>query len=131
MRNVRPVIGSMVVGSALALSLIQIDTAGAHGAIAYDPDSGFFGAVYSYHAPSNQESIDLAEQRAIEECGTDGCEAQLWVDNACGALAAHFEDTATFGRSWGWDTREEAEREALRHCGGDCGVVAWVCDARL
>ena len=101
MRNVRPVIGSMVVGSALALSLSQIDTAGAHGAIAYDPNTGFFGAVYSYHAPTTQESIDLAEQRAIEECGTDGCEAQLWVDNSCGALAAHFEDTATFGRSWG------------------------------
>ncbi len=48
---------------------------------------GASGTTYGYHAPSNRESIDLAESKAVEKCGTDGCEAQFWVDNACGAVA--------------------------------------------
>ena len=131
MRNPAFAIGPLIVWLGLAVNSTSIDTAQAHGAIAYDSETGLFGVVYGYHAPTNEESIDLAERRAIEECGTDGCEAQLWVDNACGAVAVQYGDTATFGRSWGWDTREEAEREALRHCGEDCRVLAWVCDSRL
>ncbi|MBE9224978.1 DUF4189 domain-containing protein [Phormidium sp. LEGE 05292] len=90
------------------------------GAIATS-DSGAYGYAYDY--PTQEQ----AERAALEKCGEEGCQIQVWFKNACGAVA---KDDEHLG--WGWaGTRAQAEANAVSQCGtGACKVVTWACTTR-
>jgi len=113
-----------------ALLIAGACVAEAAGAIAKGK-CGRYGYSYGY------ESDAGAEQRALDECssnGDDTCKIVVNLDGNCGALAVDSQDSCT-AQGWGYaQTRDEAERIARSYCrqygGQDCRVVRWVCDGR-
>jgi hypothetical protein len=91
------------------------------GAIAYSPTTGRQGV--SFGQPTQQ----VAEWGAVQSCGAPDCQAKIWVNQMCAAMAlgqAHVPSTG------GGKTREEAELYAMNDCAqkqAGCRVVRWVC----
>ena len=95
-----------------------------YGAIAFSQDSGSVGYSYDYGTQSG------AEQRALRECGNDGCMVVVWFRNACGALA--IGDGNGYGTGWAV-RREDAEQIALSNCSqytDNCDNNTWACTTR-
>lgn len=92
-----------------------------YGAIATNDETGSWGYGYNYATRAE------AEAAALEQCGEQGCQVDVWFANACGAVA---KDQKTVG--WGWaKTRAHAEAEALSACGtGACKIEVWACTDR-
>lgn len=96
-----------------------------YGAIAYDQTTG------SYGASSNEPTAARAQELALKNCGTPGCQAHSVEPHGCGALAKSDADKA-----WGGADRETldaARREAVEHCQthtstGHCKVVTTACN---
>jgi hypothetical protein len=94
-----------------------------YGAIAFSQDSGATGYAYNFRRR------DLAEERALEECG-HGCRVVIWFRNACGALATGKNNG--YGTGWG-TSRGIAERIALNKCAENtrnCSIARWACTSR-
>jgi Domain of unknown function (DUF4189) len=96
-----------------------------YGAIAYDQTTG------SYGASSNEPTAARAQELALKNCGTPGCQAHVVEPHGCGALARSDTDKA-----WGGvdrDTLDVARRDAVEHCQthtstGHCKVVISACN---
>lgn len=107
----------------LILYFSNIVLAGYFGAIAYSPSYEYVGYSYDY---SNQEE---AENAALNECGYYDCQALVWFENGCGALAVGYNG---YGSGWG-ETQALAESYALDTCYNytdGCEIVRWVCTTR-
>ena len=111
---------------AFAYTLLPPTPASAgYGAIAWDQDTGKYGASW------NQPTGKRAEEVALGECGTSGCKIVARVRPAmCGALATT-EDGKHAGAAWRRD-REAARVAAVRNCSkdqaGECVVRAADCN---
>lgn len=97
----------------------------AYGAIAWDRDTGKYGASW------NQATPRRAEEVALSECGASGCKVVSKIGPArCGALATT-EDGKHAGAAWRKD-REAARLAALKNCekdkAGDCTIRATDCN---
>ena len=81
------------------------------GAIAFSSSTEFFGYSYDF------DSRDAAEARAVSECrnsgGASDCEAVVWFNRSCGALAS--DGFGTYGADWA-STESEAESKAVAAC---------------
>jgi len=113
-----------IAGIAIASQLFAATAASAedmYGAIATNDATGNWGYAYDY--PTRAQ----AEAAALQQCGEQGCQIDVWFANACGAVA---KDGRHVG--WGWaGTRAEAEAKALSGCGTRaCHVEVWACTDR-
>lgn len=96
-----------------------------YGAIAYDQTTG------SYGASNNEPTAVRAQELAVKNCGTPGCQAHVVEPHGCGALARSDTDKA-----WGGvdrETLDAAKRDAVEHCQrhtstGHCKVVISACN---
>jgi hypothetical protein len=95
-----------------------------YGALAYDMNTGRYGYSYNYDADWK------ARNRALTECGWNGCKAYISFRNGCGALATDDQQ-----RIYGWGTssdRATAIQRAIYECkirGGNCSLRVWSCNA--
>ena len=100
-----------------ALGLAVSSYAGGYCAIAYSESTGRDGYSDGY------DNRRAAEEKALEECGTDDAKVVIWRHNGYIALARGA------GQSWGaagGDTREAAERKAKAECPSDeARIVRW------
>ena len=87
-------------------------------------------AAIAYHAPSRnvgwaseRRTRRQAQLEALRQCGHPQCEVVASLNGGCAALAQgnkrHFMQRGA--------NRAEAEAKALRRCGADCAIAAWVC----
>jgi hypothetical protein len=91
------------------------------GAIAYSQTTGHVGV--SYGQPTQQ----VAEWGAVQGCGAPDCQAKIWVNQMCAAMAIGQTRIPSTG---GGKTKEEAELHAMTDCAqkqAGCRVVRWVC----
>ena len=105
--------------------LPAIPAAAGYGAIAWDRDTGKYGASW------NQPNGKRAEEVALGECGASGCKVVGRVGpRMCGALATT-EDGKHAGAAWRKD-REAARLGAVKSCtkdqAGECIVRATDCN---
>lgn len=114
------------VAFALAISLAAGHSLAA-GALAIDTLQG-----EKYGFSFNHPSADLAEKRALRECGAD-CGVVLRFRAECAAYAA---DQAKGSNAYGWGTgptSASVQQRALSECrekgGSSCKVRSWGCDA--
>lgn len=81
------------------------------GAIAFSSTTEVFGYSFDF------ENRADAESRAVSECikagGDSDCEAVVWFNRDCGALAS--DGAGTYGADWG-TTTQEAESKAQSNC---------------
>jgi hypothetical protein len=111
---------------AFAYTLLPaVPTLAAYGALAWDRDTGKYGASW------NQATSQRAAEVALGECGASGCKVVTRVGPArCGALATT-EDGKHAGAAWRKD-REAARLAALKNCekdkAGECIVRATDCN---
>jgi hypothetical protein len=96
-----------------------------YGSIAYGRNSQAFGFSHGWENQSKAESV------ALQNCGKHGndCEAIVWFERKCGAVAARGDSTAVF---WGLgNTPVEARKVAMDNCtkdnGRDCEVKVSHC----
>jgi len=87
------------------------------GAIAYHPESGSVGWV------ADRRTSREAKIEALRQCSHEKCEAVASVTRGCAALARHAKKHVVQKGV----TRQEAEAKALRRCGPQCEIAAWVC----
>ncbi|MGO9121500.1 MAG: DUF4189 domain-containing protein [Desulfomonilaceae bacterium] len=117
---------SIVAATWIALVLVFMSGAANaqdyYGAIAFSKSTGQSGYSYDY------SSRDDAEQAALNNCGENDCEIQVWFENSCAALAQG--DDGALGYSWAANNRSSAESRALSECGSNCEVLAWACTTR-
>ncbi|MDX2270923.1 MAG: DUF4189 domain-containing protein [Cyanobacteriota bacterium] len=112
--------------SVLAVGAVVVGSQQAHagfGAIAYSPATGSYG--YSY----NHTTQAGAEFAAVQACSAyaGDCQAQLWFQNSCGALAV--SPSGAFGTGWG-ATVALAQAYAVQTCsqyGGGCYIKYSLC----
>jgi hypothetical protein len=79
-----------------------------YGAIAYDQDAGKQGASWDQSTPAK------ANEAALRECASPGCQVHPVEPKGCGALAMSNKDKA-----WGGADREKldaAKHDAVAHC---------------
>jgi hypothetical protein len=75
----------------------------------------------------NQPTQQVAEWAAVQQCGAPDCQAKLWVNHMCGAMAIGQQRTPSTG---GGKTKEEAELRAMNDCSqrqAGCRVTRWLC----
>ena len=114
-----------IVGAAVLFLANAVPAHAEYGAIAYDQMTG------SYGASSNEPTAARAQELALKNCGSPGCQAHTVEPHGCGALAKSASDKA-----WGGADRETldaAKREAVAHCQnhtstGHCSVVVSACN---
>lgn len=105
--------------------LLQPSAFAGYGAIAWDRDTGKYGASW------NQPTRQRAEEAAVGECGASGCKVVSRLGpRMCGALATT-EDGKHAGAA-GRRDREAARLSALKDCqknnAGECVVRATDCN---
>jgi hypothetical protein len=96
-----------------------------YGAIAYDIANGRWGATW------NQPTPAAAQEHAMRDCNSGGCQIRLAIGpHQCGALA-----TTENRKGWGTAihaSRDSAKLSALENCqranSGECLVRAWDCN---
>lgn len=99
----------------------------AYGAIAYDRVNDAWGYAF------NKNSEDAASAFALQKCAEHGaaCEVMVTFSDACAALAAGKQGTASIVASVISNTKEEAQSLAVTRCqalGGEgCEIRAWSC----
>jgi hypothetical protein len=101
------------------LSTVAAPATASYGAVAYDQDSGKYGAAW------NQPTQAAAFQSALQQCASPQCRVHPVEPKGCGALALSDKDKA-----WGGADRETldaAKHDAVAHCqthtkGGGCTV---------
>lgn len=113
-------------GGAAALAIAVLLASGSaapafagFGAVAYDQNSGKFGA--SWDEPTQSKAYELA----LQQCASPDCRVHPVEPKGCGALALSDKDKA-----WGGADREtlaNAKQDAIAHCqthtaGGTCTV---------
>ena len=94
-----------------------------YGAVAYDQDSGKYGAAW------NQPTQATAFQSALKQCASPQCRVHVVEPKGCGALALSDKDKEGH-IYWGGADREtldKAKQDAVAHCrthtkGGGCTV---------
>lgn len=111
----------------LALALTQLTAIHAfaqYGAIAWDRETGKYGASW------NQDTPKRAEEVALGECGATGCKVVRQIGpRLCGALALS-GDGKMAGAAFRKD-RDAARVAALRACprkAGECAVRVTDCN---
>ena len=115
-------------GAVIWIGLVLVFLSGAanaqdyYGAIAFSKSTGQTGYSYDYSSRGG------AEQAALNKCGENDCEIQVWFQNSCGALAQGGD--GALGYSWAANNRSQAESRALSECGSNCEVLAWACTTR-
>ena len=103
----------------LALTVATPAAQAGFGAVAYDQDTGKYGASF------NQATQAEAYEQALKQCDSGGCRVHVVEPKGCGALAMSDKDKA-----WGGADRmtlTEAKRDAVTHCqshtkSGSCAV---------
>jgi uncharacterized protein DUF4189 len=105
------------------LSTVAAPASASYGAVAYDQDSGKYGAAW------NQPTQAEAFQSALQQCASPQCRVHPVEPKGCGALA--LSDKGKEGHTyWGGADRETldaAKHDAVAHCqthtnGGGCTV---------
>lgn len=79
-----------------------------YGAVAYDQNTGKFGASFDQPTPAK------ANEQALKQCASKDCRVHPVEPKGCGALAMSDKDQA-----WGGADRvtlTAAERDAIHHC---------------
>jgi hypothetical protein len=112
----------------LALALTQLTAMPAfaqYGAIAWDKETGKYGASW------NQDSPKRAEEVALSDCGATGCKVIIRTRRAmCAALATNESGKYAGGASR--RDREGARLSALTNCkkgnAGECTVRVTDCN---
>ena len=99
--------------------------AGQYGAIAWDMESGRYGASW------NQDSPSHAEEMALSDCGATDCKIIIRTDRAmCAALATN--DSGKYAGGASRRDREAARLAALANCqkgnAGNCIVRMTACN---
>lgn len=99
------------------------------GAVAYDQDSGKYGASF------NQPTKAQAFEQALKQCDSPQCRVHEVEPEGCGALALSDKDKAGHIYWGGADrvTLANAKREAVAHCqthseAGKCTVRVSGCN---
>ena len=99
------------------------------GALAIDSNQG-----PSWGWAADYETVQLASQRALAECGVESCGVVMTFGNQCGAFAA---DQARGSTVYGWAKGASAvatQDTALEQCRGrggtSCIVRVWGCNTR-
>ena len=92
-------------------------------AIAFSPSTGNTGWSFNHFQQNS------AEQSAINFCDAEDCEAVVWVQDGCAAIATTPELASV---SWAYErTKLVAQLQARASCqeagGEQCSVEAWVC----
>ena len=111
---------------AFGYTLLPIPASAGYGALAWDRDTGKYGASW------NQPTGKRAEEVALGECGASGCKVVGRVGpRMCGALATTEDGKQGAGAAWRKD-RETARLAAVNNCdkakAGDCIVRATDCN---
>jgi hypothetical protein len=93
---------------------------GIFGAIAYSRATKAFG--YAINMPSRE----AAAERAVQQCGSPGCEVVQRFRNACAALAIGRNG---FGAAWAFNQRAAAIRagEICDRYSAGCSIKVSVC----
>jgi hypothetical protein len=121
--------GALFVAASVASAMVFLaDAAPAraeYAAIAYDQTSG------SYGSSSNEPTAARAQEAALKNCGSPGCQAHPVEPHGCGALAKSDVDKAWGGADR--ETVEAAKRDAIERCQthtstGHCNIVTTVCN---
>jgi hypothetical protein len=117
-------LGIAIAAVLLGSSWIAAPALAQYGAIAWDKETGKYGASWK------QLTQKLANEKALAECGTSGCKVVTRIDPIrCGALA-----TTADGKQVGAaarKTRDEARLAALKNCpteAGECTVRVADCN---
>jgi hypothetical protein len=105
--------------------LPTIPASAGYGAIAWDQETGKYGASW------NEPTGKAAEEKARSECGATGCKIVARVrQGMCGALATT-EDNKQAGTAWR-KNRDTARLDALKNCAnnkaGECVVRVTDCN---
>ena len=119
---------TLAAASLLGLASIQLTAAPAHaqyGAIAWDKDTGKYGASW------NQTTAQRAAEAALSECGSTGCKVVIRPGRReCAALATTENDKYAGGAAR--KGRDDARLAALANCkkgkAGDCTVRVTDCN---
>jgi hypothetical protein len=114
------------VGTAAATVAVAIFSAASpawagFGAVAYDQNSGKYGASW------NQPTQSQAFESALRQCASAGCRVHPVEPRGCGALALSDKDKA-----WGGADRvtlSDAQRAAVLHC--QTHTPAGTCTVRI
>ena len=105
--------------TAVVALLLAMPAYAGFGAVAYDQNTGKYGASF------NQGTQAEAFEQALKECASQDCRVHAVEPKGCGALAMSDKDQA-----WGGADRESlaaAKRDAVMHCqthtkAGTCAV---------
>jgi uncharacterized protein DUF4189 len=113
----------MVATAGAALLLVGVATAAnaGFGAVAYDQNSGKYGA--SWDEPTQAKAYELA----LKQCASHDCRVHAVEPKGCGALALSDKDKA-----WGGADREtlaNAKQDAVAHC--QTHTTAGTCTVRI
>ena len=119
---------TVAVAALLALALTQLTAMPAfaqYGAIAWDKETGKYGASW------NQDTPKRAEEVALSDCGATGCKVIIRTRRAmCAALATNESGKYAGGASR--KDREAARFSALNNCkkgnAGECTVRVTDCN---
>jgi hypothetical protein len=119
---------TVAVAALLALALTQLTAMPAfaqYGAIAWDKETGKYGASW------NQDTPKRAEEVALSDCGATGCKVIIRTRRAmCAALATNESGKYAGGASR--KDREAARLSALNNCkkgnAGECTVRVTDCN---
>ena len=119
---------TLAAAALLGLALVQLTAMPAvaqYGAIAWDKETGKYGASW------NQDTPKRAEEVALGECGSTGCKVIIRTRRAmCAALATNESGKYAGGASR--RDREAARLSALANCkkgkAGECTVRVTDCN---
>lgn len=121
--------GSAIAAAAIALTLVAAPAFAGFGAVAYDQQSGKYGA--SWNEPTQAMALELA----LKQCGSPDCRVHPVEPKGCGALALSDKDKDGH-IYWGGADREtlaKAKQDAVAHCKthaatGTCTVRTFGCN---
>ena len=108
-----------------SILIAPIPAAAEYGAIAWDRESGKYGASW------NQGSQKGADEKALSDCGATGCKVIIRTRRAmCAALATN--DSGKYAGGAARGDRDAARLAALKQCqkgnAGECTVRVTDCN---
>jgi hypothetical protein len=104
--------GASAAAAAIALMLVAAPAVAGFGAVAYDQNSGKYGA--SWDEPTPAKAYELA----LKQCASPDCRVHAVEPKGCGALALTDKDKDGH-IYWGGADREtlaRAKQDAIAHC---------------
>ncbi|MGE5271454.1 MAG: DUF4189 domain-containing protein [Thiohalocapsa sp.] len=114
--------------AALSLAAVARPAEAGFGAVAYDQNTGKYGAAW------NEPTQATAYEQALRQCASPGCIVHPVEPKGCGALALSDKDQEGHIH-WGGADRvklEQAQRDAVAHCkthtAGTCTIRVSGCN---